>query len=225
MVNNHHRHPQTYSDAELLRLLRVERVKLTRRVIDLKKDRGAGGAGAGRAPVPEGPGRAVMLTQSSAWRNDPARAGGNMPGSAPTGPGAIMSSNTIRVILIQPDTGGELYTIVDNAKTFTRIVGGPIEAVYSTDGRITFFGNENGKISELPVNRLATALWWKTNSAAVGFDVLRGPVVITGGPDAAGETTDVPTAMIDEWQYRGSDRYALTGDSFVLCYACLFSSQ
>lgn len=72
------------------------------------------------------------------------------------------------------------------------LIGGWVEAVSSSDGRVTFWVNEEGKIKGLPVNELATAFWWALCPEAVDVDTLCGTVVITGGFGPDGETLGVP---------------------------------
>jgi hypothetical protein len=84
----------------------------------------------------------------------------------------VTSAKTIRAILIAPGTSGCVDDIEDTLPTFQRIGGGYIEQVSSQDLRICFWCNENGKIEGLPVNELATQLWWATNPLMAGRDVL-----------------------------------------------------
>jgi hypothetical protein len=72
--------------------------------------------------------------------------------------------------------------------------------VYSADGRIAFWINDVAAIIDppLPVNELATLLWWACNVGRVGRDYLRGPVLITGLKPP--ECADVPTWMVSLWE-------------------------
>lgn len=98
-----------------------------------------------------------------------------------------------RAILIQPDTSGCVDDIEDTLAAFQRVVGGYIEQVGTED--VSIFLNEEGKIHGLPVNELATSLWWLLCPAMTGVDAICGPVLITGrsGPNNA----PVPQRMID----------------------------
>ncbi len=81
--------------------------------------------------------------------------------------------------------------------TFQRILGGYIEHVGAAGQRISFWCNEEGKLQGLPVNRLATALWWDLSPEMERLDMLCGPVLITGGPTPDGQNTPVPTWMVE----------------------------
>lgn len=86
----------------------------------------------------------------------------------------------------------------DTLRTLQGHVDGLIEAVDSADGSVTFWVNEEGKLIGLPINRAATLMWWTLNPAMKGLDALCGTVVITGGPDAEGDTTSVPAFIVVE---------------------------
>ena len=81
---------------------------------------------------------------------------------------------------------------------FRRVVGGYVEQVSSEDQRISFWLNENGLAEDLPVNELATQLWWATNSFMAGRDVLCGAVIVTGR--SRPHTTSVPSATVELWR-------------------------
>ncbi len=105
---------------------------------------------------------------------------------------------SIDAIVIEPGTPGELRSIDQDLSSMQPIVGGYIEAVYDGTGSIAFFCDEEGKIHGLPVNVVATELWWMTNDAAQGADRLCGTVFITGRRSA--HECSVPAAMIALWR-------------------------
>lgn len=75
-------------------------------------------------------------------------------------------------------------------------VGGWVEAVPS-DGRVTLWVNEEGKLDGLPVNRLAMDVWLRWDvygCVTIGGDWLAGNVVVTGGVGRGGRTLDLPAA-------------------------------
>jgi hypothetical protein len=109
-----------------------------------------------------------------------------------------MGAKTIRAILIQSGTTGMVDEIEATLKAFRRIVGGHFKAVYSADHCVAFWINNKGKLRGLPVNELATVLWWQSNPAATGRDALFGPVLITGVTGAV--TVSVPTGMVWHWK-------------------------
>lgn len=72
-------------------------------------------------------------------------------------------------------------------------VGGWIEAT-PTDGSITIWINEEGKLARLPFNPLGHALWAYVDSywCIDAGDWMAGPCVVTGPNDVDGKTADVP---------------------------------
>lgn len=74
-------------------------------------------------------------------------------------------------------------------------VHGLIEAIDLPDVRMTVWCNEEYRLKEppWPVNVFATA-WWHMQYQTP--NVILGPVVITGPPDAEGETTGLAPAVI-----------------------------
>ena len=107
---------------------------------------------------------------------------------------------TIDVVTIQVDGTLTAETVEQGCAPLQQRVGGWIEAVASQDGDVTLWVNEEGKLMGLPVNGLATELWYKLNPSVAGFDVLCGPVVVTGGCDASGDTLSIPAAVRDVLQ-------------------------
>lgn len=106
--------------------------------------------------------------------------------------------NTIRAFTIQPDDNHATDTqlpVHNQLEALQCIVGGWVEVVTSSDGTVTFWLDEEGKISDLPINSLATAFWWVVCPEMANHDTLRGPVVITGGFDNEGATLPVTENM------------------------------
>lgn len=75
-----------------------------------------------------------------------------------------------------------------NLETLQKNVGGYVEALTSESGKTTFWCNEEGKLERLPVNEHATGLLYLLAPRFRGYDILVGPVVITGGCDSHGNT-------------------------------------
>jgi hypothetical protein len=105
-----------------------------------------------------------------------------------------------RAILIQPGTIGQVDDIEDTLQAFRRVLGGHVEHIGAADGRISFGVNENGKLENMPVNRLAHRLMVDARSADGRRDTLNGPVIITGGPTRHGDNTPVPRWMVKQWR-------------------------
>lgn len=83
----------------------------------------------------------------------------------------------------------------DTLEALQNGVGGYIERIPTPTDEINIWGNEEGKILNLPVNSRATLFWNQIYNNPLS-DVLVGNVVITGGPDRNGDTTGVPESVI-----------------------------
>ena len=101
----------------------------------------------------------------------------------------------INVVTINVDGTLLAETIDRGCEALQQRVGGWIEAVSSDDGQVTLWINEEGKLIGLPINELGTELWYLLNPAAAGYDVLCGPVVVSGGCDEEGETLSIPAEL------------------------------
>jgi len=102
---------------------------------------------------------------------------------------------TIEVVTIGVDGSITPETIPNGCEALQQRVGGWIEAVASDDGEVTLWVNEEGKLMGLPVNALATQLWYLVSPSVAHMDVLCGPVVVSGGADSDGETLPIPTNL------------------------------
>ena len=70
-------------------------------------------------------------------------------------------------------------------------VGGYVQAIDLSD-TMTMWMNEEGKLTGLPYNGIATALW--EARFGVGTDIILGNAVFTGTPDEDGETQTISEA-------------------------------
>jgi hypothetical protein len=88
---------------------------------------------------------------------------------------------------IRIDVDGKHHPLGNlSLETLQKSVGGWVQAIESDSGDITFWCNEEGKLTGLPVNPVATAMWTRYFGET---DVIVGNVVFTGGCDEEGETT------------------------------------
>ena len=101
---------------------------------------------------------------------------------------------TARVPAIRIDPDGTVTVLADASyESISDGVGGWIEAA-PTDGTITIWVNEEGKLVPLPFNPLGHALWAYVDSyrCIAAGDWMAGPCVVTGPIDDHGDTTDLP---------------------------------
>jgi hypothetical protein len=95
----------------------------------------------------------------------------------------------IKAIVIHADSTFSVTEIDGKLKSLQSIVGGYLEEVGSRD--VTLFINEEGKFEDLPLNHLATVLWWVICPHMAGQDILRGDAIVLGPVDANGNETSV----------------------------------
>jgi hypothetical protein len=106
-----------------------------------------------------------------------------------------VAARPIRAIIIQPDKAYEVRKNSQDIQTFQGLVGG-YPGAFSTDHCVLWWNHE-GKQQELPLNQLATYLWWNLVPEMDGRDALQGPVFVTGLTDDIGDSTPVPDDVID----------------------------
>lgn len=105
----------------------------------------------------------------------------------------------IVAIVIQPDGHFESISFDNsNVAELQGLVGGYIEAVASSDKALTFWVNEEGKLKGLPLNVIATLYLESVLRGFAAHDVLVGPVVLTGGADANGDTLGLTATQQQE---------------------------
>lgn len=86
--------------------------------------------------------------------------------------------------------------IFDGLKSLQDAVGGYIEHITwnTPDGSLSLYCNEEGKITQLPINHFIT-MWVAPRSQTI-----HGDVIIFGESDGEGEDTDVPQSFIDMFE-------------------------
>ena len=105
----------------------------------------------------------------------------------------------LRAIVVETD-GQARMLVVERGQMLTPLqeaVGGYIERVAVQDNRVDFWVNEEGKLHGLPVNQTATELLYRLDPRWFNWDVLVGPVVLTGGSDGQGGSLTVPDFLLD----------------------------
>lgn len=107
-------------------------------------------------------------------------------------------TDSIRVLIIQPDNTHEVREIAHDLPHMREIIGGWLERVNTK--RCDLWFDEEGKLKKCPINQTATWLWWKLAPEIEGYDVLCGPVFVTGPDDGAGYSTSVSDAVIDLYE-------------------------
>lgn len=78
-------------------------------------------------------------------------------------------------------------------------VGGLIQPVEFGDKPYFAYINDEGKLLDLPVNEIATALWYESGQRILLGDFLVGNAVFFGDIDDDGEDTDAPNSLMEEF--------------------------
>lgn len=105
-----------------------------------------------------------------------------------------VTAKPIQVLIIWPDDTYELRTIDQDIEVFQKLVGGWVEAIPTE--HCTFWGDEDAKHKNCPVNHLATYLWWNLKPEMEGVDTLNGAIFVTGGADGE-HSSPVPDNVIE----------------------------
>ncbi len=95
----------------------------------------------------------------------------------------------------------------ETLRPLQQAVGGLIEHVGIESGEVSFWANEESKMQrDWPerVNQVATELLCRLDPRWLGWDVLVGTVVLTGGDDGDGGSRTVPDFLLKEFGLAGS---------------------
>ena len=101
----------------------------------------------------------------------------------------------MKALVITPEGTATVEDIKPDLDGLQALVGGYIEAA-PTKGDVTVYVNEEGKIHGLPINAVATDLYYKLAPFMEGHDILVGTVVILGPVDDEGYETAVPDSVL-----------------------------
>lgn len=80
---------------------------------------------------------------------------------------------------------------------YRRIVGGNLEAIELESPRGAIYFNAEGKLEDLPVNPRLSTLLYAHNTDFRMEDVIVGPGLIVGPPDANGDDQDAPAELVE----------------------------
>lgn len=97
-----------------------------------------------------------------------------------------------RWVVASPDGHVKLRTDPATYEAIKTAVGGWLEVV-PTNGKLTIYCDEEGKLKGLRLNRIATLF-----VAPFLDDLIVGPVVFIGPPDDEGEDTDLPPEIEEQ---------------------------
>lgn len=92
-----------------------------------------------------------------------------------------MTAAPIEALIIRPDTSHSVQTIDQDIRTMQELVGGYVKAVHTAAAILLV--NEEGRERGMPINRMATYLWWKLQPEMESLDHLCGCVVVVGLED------------------------------------------
>lgn len=101
-------------------------------------------------------------------------------------------------IVIPVDEAEPIFrTEIDHFTDYQRVIGGYFQVIDLVNPEASLYVDEEGKLKHLEMNRRATMLMWIHNPAFVHRDVVTGPALIVGPPNAEGETQSVPQELDD----------------------------
>lgn len=107
-----------------------------------------------------------------------------------------MTNTPIEALVIQPDATYRTQTIAQDIPTIREAVGGYVQAVQTE--HCVFWVDEDGKPRDLPINPMATYLWWKVQPEMESIDSFNGTVVVTGPINPTTEAIgNIPASVLD----------------------------
>lgn len=116
----------------------------------------------------------------------------------------------IRAIIIQPNDSFEIRIIEQDLTSMRRLVGGQ-PACFSTQ-HCTFWYNTI-QCAGMPLNSMATYLWWKLVPEMEGRDALGGTVFVTGPADDCFDSLPVPDEVVDLYERMEQIRCETEGEA------------
>jgi hypothetical protein len=108
-----------------------------------------------------------------------------------------VAARPIRALIIQPDDSYEVREIAQDIRTLRGLVGGQPEC-FSTENCTLWYNTI--QCAGMPLNTMATYLWWKLVSEMEGRDALGGTVFVTGPADDCFDSLPVPDEVIDLYE-------------------------
>ena len=99
----------------------------------------------------------------------------------------------MKVIVVRPFTQPQVEEIENTLEAKQAIVGGYIQAIYPWEDEIALICNEEGKLLNLPLNRL---LWDEDGNL---IDYIAGTFLICGAPLDSEDFESIPDKLIDKY--------------------------
>jgi len=90
----------------------------------------------------------------------------------------------------------EEITSTWTSQEMNEAVGGFFDVVRFGNLRFVAYINDEGKLIDLPENKIATALWYDSGEKILLGDYIAGDVVFIGDVDEEGYDTSVPNTLI-----------------------------
>ena len=99
----------------------------------------------------------------------------------------------MKIIVVRPNEQPKIEEIENTLEAKQKIVGGYVEAFYPWDDELALICNEEGKLINLPLNRLLL------NEDGNPVDYIAGTFLICGAPIGSENFTSVPDELIDKY--------------------------
>jgi len=114
----------------------------------------------------------------------------------------------IRALIIQPGSTYEVRQIEQDIRTLQGLVGGQPEC-FSTEYCTLWFNAI--QCAGMPLNSMATYLWWKLVPQMEGRDAFGGIVFVTGPADDCGDSLPVPDEVVELYERMEQIRQEIEG--------------
>ena len=109
----------------------------------------------------------------------------------------------VKGLIINTNGSLEEYGYDNDYLALQEIVEGYIEPISFGDKPYFAYCNEEGKITELAENKVATELWYDSGQVILLGDYIAGNVVFFGLIDKYGNDTDYPQQLLDDLKRYG----------------------
>lgn len=118
---------------------------------------------------------------------------------------------TLTALYVQPQRPPEEVRIHDDLVTLQGIVQGPIEVISPFEDPVVIICNEEGKIDQLPYNRVLS------DSRGNVHDIIAGNFLIVG-TNEDGELTSLDTEMLDKYmkKFETPEKFKLIGEKLAV---------
>ena len=118
----------------------------------------------------------------------------------------------MRILVVEPERRPEALEIDGSLKSMQKIVGGLIEAIYPFEEAVALVCNDEGKLMNLPMNRVLR------DSDGQIYDVISGTFFLCGAPEDCDHFTSLTQEQLERYKERFHTPEMFLGmDGHIVC--------